>query len=82
MVASLLIDSWISIDLFKPSAFKRFLEANEDTVSDLRHQIPNPPSASNWSRHDFANENWQPNGQETTGTSGFAAHLDILAYYS
>lgn len=68
-----LINSWITSDLFKPSAFRSFSEAADDNVNDLLHQVQHDTSIET---HQALQEAIAAAGKEVTTNAGFGRYVD------
>lgn len=68
-----LINSWITSDLFRPSAFRSFSEAADDDVNDLLHQVQQDTSIGT---HQALQEAIAAAGKELTTNAGFGRYVD------
>lgn len=68
-----LINSWITSDLFKPSAFRSFSEAADNKVKDLLHQAQNDTSIET---HQALLEAIAAAGKEVTTNAAFGRYVD------
>lgn len=68
-----LINSWITRDLFKPSAFRSFSEAADDNVNDLLHQVQHDTAIE---MHHALQEAIAAAGKEVTQNAGFDRYID------
>lgn len=68
-----LINSWITSDLFKPSAFRSFSEAADKNVKDLLHQAQNDTSIET---HQTLREAMAAAGKEVTTNAAFDRYID------
>lgn len=67
-----LVNSWITSDLFKPSAFRGFSEAGDDKVNDLLHQIQHDTAIE---MHQALQEAIAAAGKELTQIAGFERYI-------
>lgn len=63
-----LVNSWITSDLFKPSAFRGFSESGDDKVNDLLHQIQHDTAIE---MHHALQKAIAAAGKELTQIAGF-----------
>lgn len=68
-----LINSWITSDLFKPSAFRSFSEAADNKVKDLLYQAQNDTSIET---HQALREAIAAAGKEVTTNAAFGRYVD------
>ena len=67
-----LVNSWITSDLFKPSAFRDFSEAGDDKVNDLLHQVQHDTAIE---MHHALQEAIAAAGKELTQMAGFDRYI-------
>lgn len=67
-----LVNSWITSDLFKPSAFRGFSEAGDDKVNDLLHQVQHDTAIE---MHQALQEAIAAAGKELTQIAGFDRYI-------
>lgn len=68
-----LINSWITSDLFKPSAFRSFSEVADDHVNDLLHKVQHDTSIET---HQALQEAIAATGKEVIQNAGFDRYID------